>query len=133
MKDCAWYPDREEKNVEGPFYTVKDGCLACALPEMEAPTLLAQEDENYDTYFIKQPKTEGEIEQACKAIEVCCINALRYGGKDVKIIARLGNDPEYCDYNLNGDLHLKHHVFWGRWYERLYKVLVYWYKNSKNT
>ena len=94
-------PQRFEKNVPGDFYTTGD-CLACDGPEHEAPDLLAPlENENYDTYFIKQPETPEEIERACRAIEVCCIAALRYGGKNPGIIRRLGNNPEYCDFLLD--------------------------------
>jgi hypothetical protein len=96
--------NRLEKNVPGPFYTNGD-CLACAAPESEAPELLASlEGDNYDTYFVRQPKTQREIERACRAIEVCCVAALRYGGSDPKIIRRLGNDPLYCDHLLPGGL-----------------------------
>jgi hypothetical protein len=101
----AIYPQRFPKNVEGPFYTVggqrADGswcgdCLSCGIPEHEAPTLLAPlTDENSDTYFIRQPETQEEIEQACSAVEVCCVEALRYGGKDPQILARLAS--KYCD------------------------------------
>ncbi len=90
-----------EKNVPGDFYTTGD-CLACDCPEYEAPDLLAPlENGNYDTYFIKQPKTFEEIERACRAIEVCCVAALRYGGKDPKIIKRLGGNSKYCDFLLD--------------------------------
>jgi hypothetical protein len=105
---------RLPKNVPGPFYTLgsrfADGsgwcgdCLACEAPETEAPNLLAPlVNGNYDTYFIKQPRTRDEIEQACRAIEVCCVAALRYGGTDPAIIKRLGNKPENCDYILVAD------------------------------
>ena len=89
--------ERFEKNVPGDFYTTGD-CLACYAPEEEAPDLLAElTSEQADTYFVKQPEMPEEIERACRAIEVCCTAALRYGGKDPKIIKRLGNDPLYCD------------------------------------
>lgn len=110
-KDYFQHPERFPKNVEGAFYTLgyvgDDGswcgqCLSCEIPEREAPTLLAGlTDTNSDTYFVRQPETAEEIEQACCAIEVCCVDALRYGGHDPKILARLhatGN----CDYPLNG-------------------------------
>jgi len=101
-------------NVEGDFYATgsqyKDGewcgdCLDCALPEGEAPSLLAPMDENHvDTYFIKQPETEEELERAISACEVCCVGALRYGGKDRNILKRLGE--ELCDYRvlINGEI-----------------------------
>jgi hypothetical protein len=93
---------RFRKNVPGPFYTTGD-CLACDAPEHEAPDLLAPlTGGNYDTYFVRQPATPDEIERACRALEVCCVAALRYGGTDPNIIRRLGNDPDYCDRLLPG-------------------------------
>lgn len=94
-------PQRFEKNVPGDFYTTGD-CLACDCPEHEAPDLLAPlKNGNYDTYFVKQPETPDEVERACRAIEVCCVCTLRYGGKNPGIIRRLGNNPEYCDFLLS--------------------------------
>ena len=96
-------------NVEGDFYAVgsKDAegswygeCLDCALPENEAPDLLAPMDENHtDTHFIKQPQTKREIEQAIAACKSCCVNALRYSGKDKYVLNELGH--EYCDYKID--------------------------------
>jgi hypothetical protein len=91
---------RLAKNAPGPFYTTGD-CLACGLPEQEAPELLAKlGDTNSDTYFVRQPETADEIERACRALKSCCVPALRYGGKDPVIIKRLDNDPKYCDHLL---------------------------------
>ena len=93
---------RFRKNVPGPFYTTGE-CMACGAPEHEAPELLAPLiGGNYDTYFVRQPATPDEVERACRALEVCCAVALRYGGTDPKIIRRLGNDPDYCDRLLPG-------------------------------
>lgn len=93
---------RFRKNVPGPFYTTGD-CLACDAPEHEAPDLLAPlTGDNYDTYFVRQPTTPEEVERACRALEVCCVAALRYGGTDPNIIRRLGNEPDYCDRLLPG-------------------------------
>lgn len=93
---------RLEKTVPGPFYGTGD-CMACGAPELEAPHLLAAlVGDNYDTYFVRQPATPDEVEQACRALESCCVGALRYGGQDPLIIQRLGNDPGYCDHLLPG-------------------------------
>jgi hypothetical protein len=93
---------RFHKNAPGDFYTTGD-CLACEAPESEAPELLAPlVNENYDTYFVRQPQTPSEVEKACRTLEVCCVAALRYGGTDTAIIRRLGNDPLYCDHLLPG-------------------------------
>jgi len=93
---------RFRKNVPGPFYTTGD-CLACDAPEHEAPDLLAPLIGcNYDTFFVRQPSTPDEVERACRALDVCCVAALRYGGSDPNIIRRLGNEPVYCDRLLPG-------------------------------
>lgn len=107
MKDDSYvHPDRFPGNVPGPFYTTgaisPDGtwcanCLSCGVPEMAAPTLLSPlTDEDCDTYFVRQPQTEQEIDQACDAITSCCVDALRYGGRDPRILARL--PAAYCDF-----------------------------------
>jgi hypothetical protein len=94
---------RFEKNVPGPFYTTGH-CLACGAPEQEAPELFAPlEGENYDTYFIRQPTTPDEVERACRAAEVCCLAAVRYGGTDTQIIRRLANLAEWCDNLIASD------------------------------
>jgi ferredoxin len=85
---------RDPRNAPGPFYAVEKLCLRCGLPEHEAPDLLAELNEsNDDTYFVKQPVTDEEVERACKAMESCCVQALRYAGSDPAIIARL---QKYC-------------------------------------
>ena len=100
------HPKRFPKNAPGPFYTLGDvdekgnwcgECLSCTLPESEAPTLLAPlNEQNSDTYFARQPETAEEVDAACAAAEVCCVSAIRYGGRDMAIIQRLG--AEYCDF-----------------------------------
>lgn len=96
------HPNRCPLTVAGPFYTCGT-CLACEAPEAEAPELLAPLTAvNSTTYFVRQPQTPEEVERACSAIEVCCVMDLRYGGTDPLVIARLGNDPTYCD-NLLSD------------------------------
>jgi hypothetical protein len=81
---------RDPRNAPGPFYAIEKLCLSCGLPESEAPDLLAElKETNGDTYFVKQPSTPEEVERACCAIEVCCVEALRYGGNDPAILQRL--------------------------------------------
>ena len=93
---------RFTKSAPGPFYST-GGCLSCGAPEAEAPELLSVlSEENWDTYFARQPASSEEVERACRAIEVCCVSSLRYGGRDLSIIRRLGNRSEYCDYVLPG-------------------------------
>ncbi|MCA9248497.1 MAG: ferredoxin [Planctomycetales bacterium] len=109
------HPLRFPKNVDGPFYTTghqsretdapdssmvwRGDCLWCGAPEAEAPTLFAPFDDTYkDTYFVRQPSTPEETEQAIMSAHVCCVSAVRYGGTDCEIISKLGNDPQVCDY-----------------------------------
>ncbi|MDM5180869.1 hypothetical protein PO883_27175 [Massilia sp. DJPM01] len=111
--DHYLHPQRFPKNAEGPFYTtgsqLRNGiwcsdCMSCELPENEAPSLLAPlTNNNSDTYFVRQPVTGDDIDQACAAINVCCTGALRYGGCDPGILAKL--DPSRCDYPKSGRLY----------------------------
>ena len=102
MNETFKHPERLPQNAEGPWYTNGE-CLACGLPESLAPDLLAElGPDNADTYFVRQPETEEEVERACRAAESCCVNALRYGGKDARIIRRLG--PDCCDWDVDGGL-----------------------------
>ncbi len=90
-------------NASGDFYTT-GRCLACNAPEDEAPMLFAPlGGENCQTYFARQPETAEEIELACRAAEICCVADVRYGGHDVRVIMRLGNCPEYCDFVVADD------------------------------
>ena len=105
---------RLPKNAVGDFYTTGQyrqderyhaggiwlgECLACELPEAEAPKLLAElNEDNMDTYFIKQPETDDEISQAIAATRVCCVHAVRYGGRDKAIIKRV--NPRSRDYKI---------------------------------
>lgn len=91
---------RHELNVEGDFYVEKDSCILCGAPEVEALGLMAHSDGG--CYFIRQPETDEEIEQAINAIAVSCVSAVRYGGIDQKIIKKLYslNLESECDYKL---------------------------------
>ena len=89
---------RSPLNAPGPFYSTGE-CMACGAPEDEAPDLLADlRDDQLETYFIRQPSSPAEIERACRAAQVCCIDAIRYAGSDPDILRRLGNSEQYCDF-----------------------------------
>jgi hypothetical protein len=60
-------------------------------------------NDNRTTYFVRQPETELETERACKAVQYCCVDALRYAGQNADIISRLGNNPAHCDYLIGRD------------------------------
>lgn len=91
---------RHPLNVPGDFYVEKDACTLCGAPEAEAQGLIGNSDEG--CYFLRQPRTEEEIEHAINAVAVSCVSAVRYGGTDQKIIKRLhdlGSGSE-CDNPL---------------------------------
>lgn len=94
---------RDPRTSPGAYYALKGICLACGLPEDEAPDLLADlEQTDGETYFVKQPETPEEVGRACMAIAVCCVSALRYGGTDPEIIRSFGRQAKLvCDYLVN--------------------------------
>jgi len=108
MKD-EWYkhPNRHPLNIDGPFYSLAecfDGechseCLDCDIPQAEARSLIHSLDgEEGDTYFIKQPSNEKELQEAIASTDVCCVDAIRYGGNDPEIIRKI--HPDLCDYEI---------------------------------
>jgi len=48
--------ERTPSIAPGPFYVVKDQCISCGAPEMEAPMLMARDDVNCSCYFRRQPE-----------------------------------------------------------------------------
>jgi len=97
-----------DDEIENGFYVDKDVCIACGAPEAEAPKLIEHSVGSGECYFKIQPKTEEEVTQAINAVMVSCIDALRYGGKDERILKRMyelglsGN----CDYVPEGSWQL---------------------------
>jgi hypothetical protein len=89
------------KNAPGDFYVQNEHCIACEAPYHEAPDLMAHDDErNYPhCYFKRQPETPNEVERAIMACHVSCVLAVRYGGKNPKILKRFQDlgDKESCD------------------------------------
>ena len=100
---------RNPMNAPGPFYTEGDLCLACCLPEGEAPDLMGFEEdlENpmFGCFYKKQPEAPEELTRAFQAMAVNCIDTLRYGGMDPAILSslrELGMEDQ-CDFPLPGD------------------------------
>jgi len=90
--------------------------MACDLPEAEARHLLAElSGDNLDTYFVRQPKTAEEVEQAISATRVCCVDAVRYGGTDKTIIRRM--EPHLSDYKISfiGSVVRANSPWWKLW------------------
>src|SRR3954470_6664149 len=78
------------KNAPGDFYVQDERCIACTAPEHEAPDLMAHEDGQggYHCYFKRQPETPEEVERAIMACHVSCVRAVRYAGRNPKILKR---------------------------------------------
>ncbi len=88
----------------GDFYINNGDCIACGAPEAEAPDIIEHSKSDNHCYFKKQPLTDDEIDQAINAMMVSCIDALRYGGQDEKIIRRLYQNgmARLCDNEPKG-------------------------------
>jgi hypothetical protein len=96
-------PERTPLNADGDFYVVKDTCITCLAPQQEAPELIGL-DEATGCYFKRQPQTPEELEHAIEAVCVSCVAAVRYGGSDPRILARLRAKEEKlrCDAPSTG-------------------------------
>jgi hypothetical protein len=78
------------KNAPGDFYVENDCCITCEAPYHEAPDLMAhdQEGDYPHCYFKRQPETPEEVERAVMACYVSCVRAVRYAGRNPKILKR---------------------------------------------
>lgn len=93
-------PKRAAENPDGDFYVV-EGCLWCCLPHEEAPELMNDRSLEFEQcYFRRQPTNDAERDQAINAVCVSCIEALRYGGRDPDVIAKLKAEghAHLCDH-----------------------------------
>ena len=88
---------------KGDFYINNGDCITCGAPQAEAPDLIEHGKDGH-CYFKRQPQTETELDQAINALMVSCINALRYGGMEEKILKRLYEDgmADLCDHTPEG-------------------------------
>jgi hypothetical protein len=96
--------ERYPENALGHFYVAKDYCICCRLPEEKAPDLMGFANKTEDAasmhcFFKRQPSTLDELERAMEALRICCCSALRYAGRDIKILQRLKQIgcQEQCD------------------------------------
>jgi hypothetical protein len=98
---------RYPKNALGDFYVEHNCCLTCEAPSNEAHDLMAHDDEgDYPhCYFKRQPETPEEVERAVMACFVSCVRAVRYAGKNPKILKRLQEigRGDSCDLLSPGD------------------------------
>ena len=93
---------RVPENAPGDFYVIADACIQCGTPHRVAPDLMDDPErlgkDHQECYFRKQPRTSDEFDRAASAVEACCVNALRYGGRDPEILKCLRDVPDRCDH-----------------------------------
>ncbi len=71
----------------GDFYVDCETCLSCDAPRSEAPDLMDHGENG--CFFTRQPSTPEEVERACTAVCVSCVEGVRYRGSDRTILRRL--------------------------------------------
>jgi hypothetical protein len=85
------------KSAPGDFYVVSGECLACGIPHVIAPDLIAWTGEGVPhCCWKKQPETQAELEQAIAVFEAQELDCHRYAGTDPVILDRILST--YCDY-----------------------------------
>jgi hypothetical protein len=87
---------------EEDFYVQQGRCLSCGVPQAVAPTLVGWRDtqNSTDCYWIRQPQTPDELEQAIKVIHEQEVDCHRYAGTDPSVIRRL--PAAQCDFGSIG-------------------------------
>ncbi len=93
--------ERNPHNAPGPFYVVKDECMACGAPEMEAGDLMSH-DSTSQCFFVRQPQSADDINAAIRGTLASCCGAVRYGGGDKEILRRFAeiDAASQCDHKL---------------------------------
>jgi hypothetical protein len=82
-------------NVPGPFYSENEGCITCGAPKAAAPDLVGWHEErcgettSRHCIFYRRPETREELDQAVMAMNVSCVENLRYRGTDPVVLKRL--------------------------------------------
>ena len=87
-------PKRFRLNAPGDFYVADGECITCLLPARAAPTLMGLHEAELSSggshcFFARQPQSTAEFEAAILALQCSCCGALRYGGRDAVVLARL--------------------------------------------
>jgi hypothetical protein len=82
-------------NVPGDFY-VEDGCcLACGVPEVEAPGLFARDGDG-QCYVTRQPQGGQELRRMLSVLRVQELQCIRYRGQDDDVVAHLIANRDGC-------------------------------------
>jgi len=84
------------------FYVQQGRCLSCGVSQEVAPTLVGWRDvqNSTDCYWIRQPRTPDELEQAIKVVRAQELDCHRYAGTNPKIVRRL--PTAQCDFSSVG-------------------------------
>jgi len=95
---------RHPKSVEGDFYAEDGQCLACGVPHLVAPALLAWVDEERShCFWKKQPQTPQGLEQAIQVLEVQELGCHRYNRQNSAILKRVrstyGDHPVELEFS----------------------------------
>ena|ERR1700740_1150905 len=104
------------ESCQGNFYVQQGCCLSCGVPQSVAPTLVGWRDTENSTecYWIRQPRTAEQLEQAIRIIHEQELDCHRYAGTDPKVIRKL--PPSQCDFPSIGLFdRLRRSVY--RWYQ----------------
>lgn len=89
--------EREPDSVPGSFYVVRHKCIICAFPTEIAPQNISWGKETFKRgcedcpthcRIEKQPETPEELAQVIEAAEGSCVEAIRYCGTDLEILAK---------------------------------------------
>ena len=73
--------DKAPENAPGKFYC-DTTCIDCATCRGTAPGMFVRSDEEGQSYVVRQPETQKEVEQARDAIEMCPVGAIGEDGED---------------------------------------------------
>jgi hypothetical protein len=85
---------RHPMSALGDFYVGNGQCLACGVPHVVAPDLIAwADDRKSHCVWLKQPESESELDRAITVLESQELDCHRYAGSDSEILRRL---PRNC-------------------------------------
>ena len=76
------------QNSEGDFYVVDGECMGCGAPEQQATRMMAHDSTGH-CFFVRQPESSDELNDALRALWSSCCGAVRYGGIDPLVLTRL--------------------------------------------
>lgn len=88
-------PTNTSKRPTGDFYVQQGCCTYCGVPQKVAPDLVGLTKEEH-CYWIKQPETLPELNQAIELLRSQELGCHRYAGSDPSLLAQLPSED--CDH-----------------------------------